>query len=78
VNSICFDQADGAFSPGILAFTRVITADIIGVQVGTGTAATQVGQILDADIYFSPGNSTSLLRRLQPSYHLRRLTISSR
>jgi hypothetical protein len=57
VNSICFDQADGAFSPGILAFTRVITADIIGVQVGTGAPATQVGQILDADVYFGPGNS---------------------
>jgi hypothetical protein len=58
VNSICFDQADGAFAPGILAFTRVITADIIGAQVGTGAPATQVGQVLDADIYFSPGNST--------------------
>src|SRR5271155_3823449 len=57
VNSICFDQADGAFTPGILAFTRVITADIIGVQVGTGAPWTQVGQILDADIYFDPGNS---------------------
>jgi hypothetical protein len=57
VNSICFDQADGAFTPGILAFTRVITADIIGVQVGTGAPATQVGQILDADIYFSPSGS---------------------
>jgi hypothetical protein len=57
VNSICFDQADGAFTPGILAFTRVITADIIGVQVGTGVPSSQVGQILDADIYFDPGNS---------------------
>jgi hypothetical protein len=57
VNSICLDQADGAFAPGILAFTRVITADIIGAQVGTGAPATQVGQILDADIYFGPGNS---------------------
>ena len=57
VNSICFDQADGAFAPGILAFTRVITADTIGAQVGTGAPATQVGQILDADIYFGPGNS---------------------
>jgi hypothetical protein len=56
VNSICFDQADGA-TPGILAFTRVITADIIGVQVGTGAPATQVGQILDADIYFNPSGS---------------------
>src|SRR5271155_1898095 len=58
VNSICFDQADSAFTPGILAFTRVITADIIGVQVGTGAPSTQVGQILDADIYFDPSNST--------------------
>jgi hypothetical protein len=57
VNTICFDQADGAFTPGILAFTRVITADIIGVQVGTGAPSTQVGQILDADIYFDPSSS---------------------
>ena len=57
VNSICFDQADGAFTPGILAFTRVITADIIGVQVGTSAPSSQVGQILDADIYFDPSNS---------------------
>ncbi|MHB8500077.1 MAG: matrixin family metalloprotease [Candidatus Acidiferrales bacterium] len=58
LNSICFDQADGAFTPGILAFTRVITADIVGVQVGTGAPATQVGQILDADVYFDPSSST--------------------
>jgi hypothetical protein len=58
INSICFDQADAAFTPGILAFTRVITADVIGVQVGTGAPATQVGQILDADIYFDPSDST--------------------
>ena len=58
VNSICFDQADGAFTPGVLAFTRVITADTIGVQIGSGAPATQVGQILDADIYFDPSDST--------------------
>jgi Matrixin len=57
VNSICFDQADPGFTPGILAFTRVITADVIGAQVGSGAPATQVGQILDADIYFDPDNS---------------------
>ena len=34
VNSICFDQADLAFTPGVLAFTRAITADRIGVQAG--------------------------------------------
>src|SRR5580704_767622 len=58
VNSICFDQADSAFTPGVLAFTRVITADAIGVQVGSGAPATQIGQILDADIYFDPSDST--------------------
>jgi hypothetical protein len=57
VNSICFDQADMAFTPGVLAFTRVITADKLGVQLGSSAPATQVGQILDADIYFNPGDS---------------------
>jgi hypothetical protein len=57
VNSICFDQADAAFTPGVLAFTRVITADRTGVQVGSSTVATEVGQILDADIYFNPSDS---------------------
>ncbi len=57
VNSICFDQADMAFTPGVLAFTRVITTDRIGAQVGSSAVSTQVGQILDADIYFNPGDS---------------------
>jgi hypothetical protein len=57
VNSICLDQADMAFTPGVLAFTRVITADRIGIQVGSGALSTQVGQILDADIYFNPSDS---------------------
>jgi hypothetical protein len=57
INSICFDQPDGGFTPGILAFTRVITADSLGVQIGSGAPATQVGQILDADIYFDPSDS---------------------
>ena len=57
INSICFDQPDMAFTPGVLAFTRVITADQIGIQLGSGPPATQVGQILDADIYFNPSDS---------------------
>src|SRR5271168_3155954 len=57
VNSICFDQADAAFTPGILAFTRVITADRTGIQLGSSAVATEVGQILDADIYFNPSDS---------------------
>jgi matrixin len=56
VNSICFDQGDAAFTPGVLAFTRVITADAIGEQIGGGAPSTQVGQILDADIYFDPSD----------------------
>jgi len=57
VNCICFDQADLAFTPGVLAFTRAITADRIGVQAGSGAPATEVGEILDADIYFNPSDS---------------------
>jgi len=57
LNTICFDQPDMAFTPGVLAFTRVITADAIGIQVGSGAPSTQVGQILDADIYFNPSDS---------------------
>jgi hypothetical protein len=57
VNTICFDQADMAFTPGVLAFTRVIEADRIGLQVGTSAISTQLGQILDADIYFNPSDS---------------------
>jgi hypothetical protein len=57
INSICFDQPDVAFTPGVLAFTRVITADQIGIQLGSGAPSTRVGQILDADIYFNPSDS---------------------
>src|SRR5712672_1319297 len=57
LNSICFDQADMAFTPGVLAFTRVITSDALGQQIGGSPASTQLGQILDADIYFAPSDS---------------------
>jgi hypothetical protein len=57
INSICFDQPDMAFTPGVLAFTRVVTADTIGIQLGSGPASTEVGQILDADVYFNPSDS---------------------
>jgi len=59
LNSICFDQADIAFTPGVLAFTRVIATDRLGVQVGGSAVATQLGQILDADIYFNPSDSST-------------------
>ena len=57
LNSICFDQPDMAFTPGVLAFTRIVTADRIGEQLLNGPAATFPGQILDADIFFNPGDS---------------------
>ena len=57
LNSICFDQADMAFTPGVLAFTRVVTSDALGEQIGSSPTATQLGQILDADIYFNPADA---------------------
>jgi len=58
INSICFDQPDPAFTPGVLAFTRIVTADTLGIQVGSSPASTELGQILDADIYFNPSDSS--------------------
>jgi hypothetical protein len=58
LNTICFDQADMAFTPGVLAFTRIIATDRLGIQVGSSTVSTQLGQILDADIYFNPSDSS--------------------
>jgi hypothetical protein len=46
-----------AFTPGVVAFTRVIETDRLGIQVGSSSAATELGQILDADIYFNPSSS---------------------
>jgi Matrixin len=57
LNSICFNQPDMAFTPGVLAFTRTVTADHIGEQLVNGPAASSPGQILDADIFFNPGDS---------------------
>src|SRR5438270_288072 len=59
LNSLCFDQSDMAFTPGVLAFTRVVTADRIGEQLGVSEVSFAPGQILDADIYFSPADSNS-------------------
>lgn len=60
INSICFDQPDMAFTPGVLAFTRVVTADGIGQQVGSGAVSAFPGQILDADIYFNPSDPRTM------------------
>jgi hypothetical protein len=58
INSICFNQDDPGFATGVLAFTRVVSADVIGEQVGSTTApSTFVGQILDADVLLRPDDS---------------------
>ena len=52
LNTICFAQ-DDSFAPGVLAFTRVVTADVVGQTLGPKTAAF-VGEILDADVELNP------------------------
>lgn len=54
LNTICFNQASAAFTTGVLAFTRVITANVPGVSIGSGAPSTFAGQILDADTLFCP------------------------
>ena len=51
-NTICFNQSSSAFAFGVLAFTRVITADAPGISVGGSAPSTFAGEILDADICF--------------------------
>jgi hypothetical protein len=52
LNTICFNQSSMGFSSGVLAFTRVITANAPGVSVGSSPPAAFAGQILDADTLF--------------------------
>jgi matrixin len=53
LNTICFNQSSASgFPTGVLAFTRVITANSPGVSVGGGPPAAFAGQILDADTLF--------------------------
>ena len=57
LNSICFNQADAGFATGVLAFTRVVSADRIGEQISSTTApSTFIGEILDADVLLRPGD----------------------
>jgi hypothetical protein len=53
IDTICFNQSSTAFTTGVLAFTRVITANAPGVSVGTSGPAAFAGQILDSDTLFS-------------------------
>jgi hypothetical protein len=60
INSICFNQTDPGFALGVLAFTRVVSADAIGEQLSlTSAPSTFVGQILDADVLLLPGNAST-------------------
>jgi hypothetical protein len=52
LNTICFNQSSLAFSSGVLAFTRTITANATGASVGLSGPAAFAGQILDADTFF--------------------------
>jgi Matrixin len=52
LNTICFNQPSMGFTTGVLAFTRVITANAPGATVGSSAAAAFAGQILDADTLF--------------------------
>jgi hypothetical protein len=53
INTICFNESSaGGFTTGVLAFTRVITANAPGVSVGSGPPSAFAGQILDADTLF--------------------------
>jgi hypothetical protein len=58
LNSICFNQNDPGFALGVLAFTRVVTADTVGQQVASdGAPSTFIGEILGADVLVLPGNT---------------------
>ena len=52
LNTICFNQSSTAFTSGVLAFTRTITANAPGATVGAAGPAAFAGQILDADTLF--------------------------
>ena len=71
INSICFNQSDPGFTLGILAFTRVVSADTIGVTLpATGSPSTFVGEIMDADTLFLPSdiNTTFATPQALPSH----------
>jgi hypothetical protein len=60
INSICLNQNDPGFAFGVLAFTRVVSADTSGEQLSSSTLpSTFVGQILDADVLVRPSDATT-------------------
>lgn len=68
LNTICFNQSSMGFSSGVLAFTRVITANAPGVSVGASAPAAFAGQILDSDTLFrNDGQATFATPAALPS-----------
>ena len=60
LNTICFNQNDSQFISGVLAISRVVTSDQIGLQpFPNNPPASFVGEILDADILVRPADSSS-------------------
>ncbi len=71
MNSICFNQNDPGFTLGVLAFTRVVSADTIGEPLpAAGNPSTFVGEIMDADTLFLPNdpNNTFATPAALPSH----------
>ncbi len=52
LNTVCFNESSSAFTTGVLAFTRTITANAPGAVVGSSPPASFTGQILDSDTLF--------------------------
>ncbi len=53
LNSICFNQASGFFTGGVLAFTIANSWDEVGVQAVPNHPLTSfIAEIVDADVYF--------------------------
>jgi hypothetical protein len=68
VDTICFNQSSGAFTTGVLSFTRIMVADAPGQTFGSAPASVFAGQIVDADIYFrNDGQATFATPAALPS-----------
>jgi hypothetical protein len=60
LNSVCLNQLDPAFTTGVIAFTRVTTADTIGDgAVHNHPPSAFVGEILDADVLVRSGDAVT-------------------
>jgi hypothetical protein len=60
LNSVCMNQPDPAFTTGVIAFTRVTTADAIGDEaVPNHSPSTFIGEILDADVLVRPDDAST-------------------